>query len=108
MERFAAAKSNFALLVGLINYNIVPNLAALPVNSLTPELVRQFMRDVMETPPRRGNRPAERPLNGKNRPGTSCIRLSNRAERGGAAPWQPSTGKAVRADEPRSCAALAA
>ena len=54
-KRLAAAKSNFPILVGLINYHIVPVLASTPVSLLTPEMVHRFVRRVMETPPRRGN-----------------------------------------------------
>ena len=56
-KRLVAAKSNFPILVSLINFHIVPKLAALPVKDFTVEIVRQFMLDVVETPPRRGNQP---------------------------------------------------
>lgn len=54
-KRLAAAKSNFGPLVSVINFHIVPKLASLPVRAFTAEVVRIFSRDVLETPPRRGN-----------------------------------------------------
>jgi integrase len=56
-KRLAAAKSNFGPLVSLINYHIVPKLASLPAKAFTSEVARLFIRDVLETPPRRGNQP---------------------------------------------------
>ena len=56
-KRLVAARSNFPILISLINFHIVPKLASLPVNDFTVEVVRQFMLDVVETPPRRGNQP---------------------------------------------------
>jgi len=54
-KRLVAAKSNFPILVSVINFHIVPKLASLPVDQFTPEAIRQYMREVLETPPRRGN-----------------------------------------------------
>lgn len=56
-KRLSAARSAFPVLVSLINFHIVPRLASMPVDDFSPEVVTRFVRDVIETAPRRGNQP---------------------------------------------------
>ena len=56
-KRIAAARSHFQVLVTLINFHILPRLAAVPVTDFTGEVLRHFAREVLETPPKRGNQP---------------------------------------------------
>lgn len=56
-KRLSAARSAFPVLISLINFHIVPRLATMPVDEFSVEVCTKFVREVMETPPRRGNRP---------------------------------------------------
>jgi integrase len=58
-KRLAAARSHFLTLVTLINYHIIPRLASVPTEDFNGERLRHFVRDVLETPPKRGNQPAQ-------------------------------------------------
>lgn len=60
-KRIAAAKSHFETNLSLINFHIIPRLANVPVREFNGEVLRRFARDVLETPPKRGNQdPGER------------------------------------------------
>ena len=85
-KRLVAARSNFPILLSLINFHIVPRLASLPVKGFTVEVIQRFMRDVIETPPRRGNRasPVSRlqmeklgaePLRKRKKTANSCLTI---------------------------------
>ena len=56
-KRVAAASSNFPTILSMINHHIVPRLATLALSDFTSEISLQFIKDVLETPPKRGNRP---------------------------------------------------
>jgi len=63
-KRIAAARSNFPILVSIINFHIVPRLASLPFADFTIDVARQFTHQVLVTPGRRGNRrQPDTPLN---------------------------------------------
>lgn len=57
MMRITASKSYLATNLANINYHIVPRLAQLPLVDFNVQIFRQFMQDVLETPPKRGKRP---------------------------------------------------
>lgn len=60
-KRLSARSTNFGVIMSLINFHIVPRLVQIPVSDFAVEHVQRFMREVMQTPPKRGNRPlAER------------------------------------------------
>ena len=54
-KRLAAAKSHFETNLSLINHHIIPRLANIPLQQFNGEHLRRFVRDVLETPPKRGN-----------------------------------------------------
>lgn len=54
-KRLAAAKSHFETNLSLINYHIIPRLAHVPLAEFNGMHLRAFIKDVMETPPKRGN-----------------------------------------------------
>ena len=54
-KRLAAAKSHFETNLSLINHHIVPRLANIPLAQFNGEHLRTFVKEVMETPPKRGN-----------------------------------------------------
>lgn len=54
-KRLAATPKTFDVLLSLINYHIVPRLAHVPLDDLTAHRMTKFCRDVLETPPKRGN-----------------------------------------------------
>lgn len=56
-KRIAGAKSGFYSLVSLINHHIAPRLAHLPLEEFNGRHFHQLCVDVLETPPRKGNRP---------------------------------------------------
>ncbi|CAN7408915.1 site-specific integrase [Phyllobacterium sp. LjRoot231] len=56
-KRIAAARSHFLTLISLINFHLVPRVASIGAEQFNGELVRHFVRDVLETPPRYGNKP---------------------------------------------------
>lgn len=56
-KRIAAARSHFLVLATLINFHIVPRLASIPAERFNGERVQAFIRDVLETPARRGHQP---------------------------------------------------
>jgi integrase/recombinase XerD len=57
-KRLAAARSHFLTLVVNINHHIVPRLFSLPADQMNSERLRMFVKDVLETPPKRGNQAA--------------------------------------------------
>lgn len=58
-KRLAAAKSHFETNLSSINFHIIPRLGNILLSEFTGEHLRRFVRDVLETPPKRGNRPVE-------------------------------------------------
>lgn len=54
-KRLSAAKTHFETLLSRINHHIVPRLASMPVSEFSGDAHRKFLKDVMETPARRGN-----------------------------------------------------
>ena len=56
-KRIAAARSHFLTLVNLTNFHLIPRVASVPAQAFNGENLRLFVRDVLETPPRRGNGP---------------------------------------------------
>ena len=56
-KRIAAAKSHFDANLSLINHHIIPRLGNVPAAKLTPKMLTDFTLDVLETPPKYGNRP---------------------------------------------------
>lgn len=66
-KRMAAARSHFVTLISVMNYHIVPRLASVPAADFNGEVVRNFVKDILETPAKRGNMhglfvPAKRPI----------------------------------------------
>jgi integrase len=62
--RLVAARSHFLTVVILINYHLVPRLFSLPAADMNSQRLRFFVKDVLETPPKRGNQnvPPRRPI----------------------------------------------
>jgi integrase len=56
-KRIAAAKSHFQTNLSLINYHIIPRIAHMPLAQFNGEHLRRFVKEVLETPPKRGNQP---------------------------------------------------
>jgi integrase len=56
-KRIAATWSHFTVALSLINCHLVPRLAHTPAEDLTGLDIRKFCVDLLETAPRRGNRP---------------------------------------------------
>lgn len=56
-KRIAAAKSHFEANLSLINHHIVPLLGNVLLEAFSMEHMRNFVRSVLETPPKRGNQP---------------------------------------------------
>ena len=56
-KRLAATRKTFEALLSLINFHIIPRLGRVPIDSLTPQVLTTFYREVLETPPKRGNQP---------------------------------------------------
>lgn len=54
-KRIAAARSHFETVLSLINHHIIPRLGDVLVRDLTSRRFTAFCRDVLETPPKRGN-----------------------------------------------------
>ncbi|RYE65323.1 MAG: site-specific integrase, partial [Oxalobacteraceae bacterium] len=54
-KRLAAAKSHFQTNLSLINHHIIPRLANVPLAQFSGEHLRVFVRQVLETQPKRGN-----------------------------------------------------
>lgn len=63
-KRLVAARSHFLTVVTLINHHILPRLFSLPAADMNSERLRLFVKDVLETPPKRGNQAlkARRPI----------------------------------------------
>lgn len=55
-KRIAATKKTFDVLLSLINHHIMPSLGDVPLEELTSTRITKFYREVLETPPKRGNR----------------------------------------------------
>ncbi|MBK0399010.1 site-specific integrase [Limibaculum sp. M0105] len=53
-KRLAAARSHFETNLSLINHHIVPRLAEIPLDEFNGLHLRDFARQVLETPPKRG------------------------------------------------------
>ena len=54
-KRLAAARSHFETTLSLINHHIIPRLGNVPLEHFNGEHLRKFVKDVLETPPKRGN-----------------------------------------------------
>ena len=54
-KRLAAAKSHFETNLSLINHHIIPRLAHMPLAEFTNVHLRDFIKAVLETAPKRGN-----------------------------------------------------
>lgn len=54
-KRLVAARSHFLTVIVLINFHILPRLFSLPAAQMNSEHLRRFVREVLETPPKRGN-----------------------------------------------------
>lgn len=54
-KRLVAARSHFLTVVILTNYHLVPRLFSLPAADMNSQRLRFFVKDVLETPPKRGN-----------------------------------------------------
>jgi integrase len=55
-KRIAAAKSHFSAVVALINHHLVPRIASIPLAQFNGRDFHKLCVDVLETPPKRGNR----------------------------------------------------
>jgi integrase len=53
-KRIAAARTHFEVNVSLINRHLIPRLANLPVDEFNGDVLKKLIREVLETPPRRG------------------------------------------------------
>jgi len=58
-KRMAAAESYFLTTVTMINHHLVPRIATLPAADFSGARVRDFVTEILETPPKKGNRPPE-------------------------------------------------
>lgn len=56
-KRIAATRSHFETNLSLINYHILPRLGDLDAAKVNNRVITEFCRDILETPPKRGNRP---------------------------------------------------
>lgn len=54
-KRLVAAKTHFQTNLSIINYHIIPRLGNVALEQFNGEHLRKFVRDVLETPPKRGN-----------------------------------------------------
>lgn len=54
-KRLCSAKSYTQTIVGHINYHLMPRIGHLAAESFNSEHLRIFIKDVLETPPKRGN-----------------------------------------------------
>jgi integrase/recombinase XerD len=54
-KRLVAARTHFETNLSLINFHLAPRLASMPVADFNGEVLREFVRYVLETPPKRGN-----------------------------------------------------
>lgn len=63
-KRLAAARSHFLILISLINFHLAPRVVSIAAEQFNGELVRYFVRDVLETPPVYGKQPVrpKRPI----------------------------------------------
>lgn len=58
-KRIAATRSHFETTVNRINYHLVPRVAFIPVEEFNAKHFHELAVAVLETPPKRGRRPAE-------------------------------------------------
>ena len=56
-KRIASTEKNFPVLLSLINAHIIPRIGHLQLTDLSTKVLTEFCRDILETPPRRGNQP---------------------------------------------------
>lgn len=56
MKKLVAARSTAETLYVLINFHLLPRVGTLPAQTFNGERLREFVRDVLETPPKYGNR----------------------------------------------------
>lgn len=56
-KRIAATRTTLETLVSLINYHLIPRCGDLKPEDLSGSFLTEFCRDVLETPPKRGNQP---------------------------------------------------
>lgn len=54
-KRLAATKTHFETSISLINYHIVPRLASVRLRDFNGTILKEFIKHVLETPPKRGN-----------------------------------------------------
>jgi integrase/recombinase XerD len=54
-KRLSAAPSHFEANVSLINHHLVPRLASLPADDFNGETHKWLIKEIIETPPKRGN-----------------------------------------------------
>ncbi len=54
-KKLVAAKSTLQTLYVLINFHLLPRVGTFPASTFNGEKLREFVRDVLETPPKRGN-----------------------------------------------------
>ena len=57
-KRVSAAKTHFQTNLSLINHHLIPRLGDQPLEGFTARQFTEFCRDVLETPPKRGNQKA--------------------------------------------------
>lgn len=56
-KRIAGAPTTFLIALSLINCHIIPRLSDIPLEDFTGIHHREFAKEILETPPKRGNRP---------------------------------------------------
>lgn len=61
-KRLAAAKTTFETNLSLINHHILPRVGDIQVVDFTNRLFTKFCREVLETPPKRGNQKLGQPV----------------------------------------------
>lgn len=76
-KRLAARKSTFDGHLSQINHHILPRIGTLPVAEFKGHQIKQFILDVLETPPKRGNQ-----LRGSRRPFGSLNEEELRSRKG--------------------------
>ncbi|WP_243613415.1 tyrosine-type recombinase/integrase [Shimia aestuarii] len=61
-KRMAATQNYFVSLVNRINFHLYPRLGWLPAEELTPNHITEFSRQILSSPPKRGNQKVGRPI----------------------------------------------
>ncbi len=57
-KRIRSAETHFKVIIALINYHILPRLGPLALTELRADHFRSYFRQVLETAPKRGNKPS--------------------------------------------------